>query len=307
MSDGAGESPGRRRLADTLPEQRLVALPGERGDGGDDDGGEELTPGRPGAGPFGLPGPASGVGAKQSDACRFGVCDGSGWVVDPETESASACRCREGKIERARAKGVAATLPKKFRGVSFDRPPVTDMERDPATRTVVREIRGWCEEIDRNLDEGNGLWLQGPPGTGKTTLAMLVSRSALDAGRTAAIYSLPGLLSRIRRTFDAEPGEDSYFTFFNRLVSVDLLHIDDLGAQNSTDWVLEQLYAIIDRRYSDQRSIVVTTNLEMAELEEQLGERIVSRLVEICGDELVVAGKDRRYMQSVPGLRDSGA
>ncbi len=58
--------------------------------------------------------------------------------------------------------------------------------------------------------------------------------------------------------------------------------------------MLEQLYSIIDRRYSDQRSIVVTTNLEEPELYEQLGERIVSRLTEICGDPLVLRGADRR-------------
>ena len=47
-------------------------------------------------------------------------------------------------------------------------------------------------------------------GTGKTTLAMLVSKAAVEAGRTVAIYSLPRLLSRIRRTYDAEAGEQSY-------------------------------------------------------------------------------------------------
>ena len=102
----------------------------------------------------------------------------------------------------------------------------------------------------------------GGPGTGKTTLAMLASKAAIDAGRTVAIYSTPALLARIRQTFDAEGGEDGYLAFFDRLVNVDLLHLDDLGAERSTDWVLEQLYAIVDRRYNDERSIVFTTNLE---------------------------------------------
>ena len=103
-----------------------------------------------------------------------------------------------------------ATLPKRFRGVSFDRPPVSDMARDPNTRHQVAEIRAFCDEISAKLDEGAGLWLQGTIGTGKTTLAMLVSKAALEAGRTAAIYSLPQLLARIRRTYDAEAGQDSY-------------------------------------------------------------------------------------------------
>ena len=89
--------------------------------------------------------------------------------------------------------------------------------------------------------------------------------------------------------------------FFDRLVSVDLLHLDDLGAERSTDWVLEQLYAIVDRRYNDERSIVFTTNLEEPELTEQVGTRTVSRLVEMCdGNPLPLFGEDRR-VEMAPG------
>jgi DNA replication protein DnaC len=76
---------------------------------------------------------------------------------------------------------------------------------------------------------------------------------------------------------------------------VDLLHIDDLGAEVRTDWVLEQLYAIVDQRYESERSMVVTTNLPQDELEGQIGPRTVSRLVEICGDPLPLFGDDLRY------------
>ena len=82
--------------------------------------------------------------------------------------------------------------------------------------------------------------------------------------------------------------------FFERLTSVDLLHIDDLGAEKRSDWVLEQLYALVNERYEAQRSIVVTTNLDQAQLEEQIGPRTVSRLVEICGDPLPLFGPDHR-------------
>ena len=113
---------------------------------------------------------------------------------------------------------------------------------------------------------------------------MLISKAALEAGKTVAIYSLPKLLARIRQTYDAEPGGDSYTTFFERLTSVDLLHIDDLGAEKRSDWVLEQLYALVNERYEDQRSMLITTNLEHEELEEQIGPRTVSRLTQICDE-----------------------
>ena len=88
---------------------------------------------------------------------------------------------------------------------------------------------------------------------------------------SVAIYSLPKLLARIRRTYDSDPGGDSYLPFFERLTSVDLLHIDDLGAEKRSDWVLEQLYALVNERYEAQRSVLITTNLPHEELEEQIG------------------------------------
>jgi DNA replication protein DnaC len=213
--------------------------------------------------------------------CPFGTCDGTGWIDGPDNVARS-CQCRERRVAKARARGVESVIPRKYRGVSFDRPPVSDLS--PA---AVDAIRTYVGELAENLRVGKGIWLMGDVGTGKTTLAMLVSRLALEAGRTVAIYSLPRLLSRIRRTYDAEAGEQSYLEFFERLTSVDLLHLDDLGAEKSSDWVLEQLYAIVNDRYETQRSIVVTTNLQGPELREQIGERTVSRLAEIC-DQYVI-------------------
>jgi DNA replication protein DnaC len=226
--------------------------------------------------------------------CPVGACDGSGWIVDDD-EVARPCECRQRRLVQARAVGVNQTLPPRYRSVSFDAPPVSEMARDPRSRTVVAGVRAYLDRLDENLASGRGLWLMGDVGTGKTTLAMLVSRHAIEAGRTVAIYSLPRLLARIRRTYDADSREDSYLTFFDRLTSVDLLHVDDLGAEKSSDWVLEQLYAIVDERYQSQRAMIVTTNLRVDQLEEQIGQRTVSRLVEICGDPLPLFGDDLRY------------
>jgi DNA replication protein DnaC len=230
--------------------------------------------------------------AFREQACPLGVCDGSGWILGPDV--ARPCGCREDRLRRGRTRGVASVIPPRYRGVSFDRPPVSDMERDMETKAAVTAVRAYIDDLQKRLDEGRGLWLFGDTGTGKTTLAMLISKAALEAGHSVAIYSLPKLLARIRRTYDAAPEEDSYSAFFERLTSVDLLHIDDLGAEKRSDWVLEQLYALINERYETQRSILITTNLPHEELEEQIGTRTVSRLSQIC-DEVPLFGADRRY------------
>ncbi len=224
-----------------------------------------------------------------SESCPFGECDGSGFVIDEATNTATDCRCRAGRIAMARTRNLAGRIPRRYQDVSFERPPVSDIAR--IAPEPIRVIRRYIQTIDSNLDTGKGLWLVGDVGTGKTTLAMLISKAALEAGRSVAIYSLPRLLNLIRETIDSDVGK---LDFLDRLAAVDLLHIDDLGAESKTDWVLEQLYSIVNARYEAQRAILATTNLTPDKLSEQIGQRTVSRLEEICGDPLPFFGEDKR-------------
>ncbi len=240
-------------------------------------------------------GPASSA---SGGPCPYGLCDGSGFVLDEQTNTASDCRCRAGRIAKRRMAGLEGRMPRHYRGVSFERPPVPEIAR--VAPDVVQEVRRYARDIDANLDAGRGLWLMGDVGTGKTTLAMIVSKAAIDAGRSVAIYSLPRLLNLIRAAIDTEAG---MIGFLEQLAAVDLLHIDDLGAENTTEWVLEQLYSIVNSRYEDERAMIVTTNLRYDELIEQLGERTVSRLVAICGDGLPLFGEDDRLKRSAPAAR----
>jgi DNA replication protein DnaC len=235
----------------------------------------------------------------REQACPLGVCDGSGWILGPE-DVARACECREQRLSRGRVRGIASVIPSRYRGVSFDRPPVSDMARDMAARHVVQAASAFADDLDENLAAGRGLWLMGDTGTGKTTLGMLIAKLALAAGKTVAVYFTPKLLTQIRQTYQATDFEDAYEAFFKRLTSVDLLYIDDLGSERHTDWVVEQLYALVNERYENQRSMLVTSNARsdvgagLQELEEQIGPRTVSRLIEICGDPLPLFGPDRR-------------
>ena len=111
-------------------------------------------------------------------ACPLGVCDGSGWILGPE-DVARPCECRESRMKRGRNRGVASVIPARYRGVSFDRPPVSDMSKTPEAKTAVSKIRSYLDDLEDNLEVGRGLWLFGDTGTGKTTLAMLVSKEAL--------------------------------------------------------------------------------------------------------------------------------
>jgi DNA replication protein DnaC len=234
-----------------------------------------------------------------SEFCPRGVCDGSGFVLGDDG-IARPCECRESRVNRAKGRRLGSGIPKRFRGVSFDRKPVCDM--DPM---LLREVRGFVRRIDENLEAGRGLWFYGDVGTGKTSLAMLISKAALEAGRSVAIYSVPRLLADIKETFEEDSGR-SYLGLFRRLAEVDLLHLDDLGSERQTEWVLEQLYSIVNERWQNERSIVVTTNLNDDELREQVGARTVSRLMQMSGEPIPMMGGDRREGRE-PGFYTSSA
>src|ERR1700733_10366170 len=234
--------------------------------------------------------------------CDFGLCDGGRFLVDELTDTARDCRCRPLRIAKSRNRSLEARIPKRYRAISFEHSDVIEMERRCPTQ--VREIRQFVADIGPNLDAGRSLWLTGGVGTGKTALAMIVSKAAIDIGRTVAVYSCPRLLSVIRESIDS----GGVLTFLDRLAAVDLLHIDDLGAEHRTEWVLEQLYTIVNSRYEEERSTVISSNLGPPELAEQLGERIVSRLEGMCGDPLPFWGADaRRVSYPVADAAAAGA
>jgi DNA replication protein DnaC len=187
--------------------------------------------------------------------CPYGQCDGSTWILDEESNETRPCRCREQRVRRAVSGGIGTGIGRRFLEVSFDREPIVSLDR-----AVLRQVRAFTRSIDEHLEAGRGLWFDGPVGTGKTSLAILVAKAAKDASRSYAVYPVPRLLAEIKRTFDRD-ASDTYLGVFRRLCTVDVLVLDDLGAEKQTEWVLEQLYSIVNERWQDRRSIVVTTNV----------------------------------------------
>jgi DNA replication protein DnaC len=228
-------------------------------------------------------------------ACPEGLCDGSGFLYDEAARRARACRCRPARIARKRAAALEVRIPRRYREVSFEREPLPSIAR--ANPHLIREVRRYVDDVAERLDAGRGMWFTGDVGTGKTTVAMLVSKAAMTADRTVAIYSLPRLLGLLRATYD-DDARHSLSDLIDRLCAVDLLHVDDVGAEQSSPWVLEQLYTIVNTRYEDGRAMLVTTNLITRQgdegLREQIGDRTVSRLWEICGEPMHMYGDDQR-------------
>lgn len=213
-----------------------------------------------------------------SGYCRYGICDGSGFLLSEGGAEAVPCKCRQELVATRRHHALSAAIPKRFRGVSFERNPVALMPK-----RMVEPVRAFCQNLEEHLAQGRGIWFTGSVGTGKSTLAMLIAAEAMRRGVQVAVYRTPALLAQLRRSLDADHPQE-LGQLIDRLSSVPLLVLDDLGAERSSDWVLEQLYVIIDSRWTEQRSLVVATNLDDQMLVDQLGPRIASRIVGICGE-----------------------
>lgn len=243
--------------------------------------------------------------------CSLKMCDGSGFVVDEHTNTARDCECRPQLVADARARHLRDRVPRRYTNLSWDRHPLSQLAHDPLTAHAVRQVRRYCADIGANLAAGRGLWLMGQTGTGKTTLGYMVAASATRARHSVLSFNAVSLLNRIRDTFDAD-NRERRGDVIRTLAEVELLHVEDLRVVRPTEWVLEQLYLIVNMRYEEGRSIVFTSDVEVDddgplapapnELAEHVGRRTFSRLLEMCGDPLVILGEDKRIDRDVPGV-----
>lgn len=182
---------------------------------------------------------------------------------------------------------MAAGVGRRFLGCRFENyRPATE-----AQRAALLACRGYAAGFRERPEPG--LFLAGPAGTGKTHLAVAVAAGATNQAQDdVRMVLVPRLLAAIRESFGRNNSEQA-----GRLLcearTAELLILDDLGAERVTEWVREQLFLLIHDRYESMRPVVVTTNDTPETLEEQVGPRIVSRLMEMTRG-VAVDGPDHR-------------
>lgn len=145
-----------------------------------------------------------------------------------------------------------------------------------------QRLAEWAE-----MPRAQNLLLVGNVGVGKTWSAVAACRPPFDRGMDVMFKAAVDLLDDLRPDGPRDALEEAR--------EVDLLVLDDLGAERPTDWTAERLYAIVNWRWMQERPTVATSNLAPADLHERVGERMWSRLV---GSEAVVVGldgTDRRF------------
>lgn len=121
------------------------------------------------------------------------------------------------------------------------------------------------------------LW--GKPGRGKTLLMVRALRSLIRGRQVRAWFvTAPDLLSRMQ----AAMGTGEYDELWRRACSVDVLLLDDLGAEMDTDWRADRISALVDDRYRGDLPLMATTNIAPARWSEAFDARTASRLHEMA-------------------------
>ncbi|BCC19428.1 istB-like ATP binding family protein [Bacillus cereus] len=147
--------------------------------------------------------------------------------------------------------------------------------------------------------KGESLLLWGEPGNGKTHLAAAIVNELSKKGYIVVFQSVPELLQRIRSTFNSENKENET-QIMRALLECDLLILDDIGAEKTTEWVEEKLFNIIDGRYRKELPTLYTSNLEPKELKHQVGKRSYDRMVETS---LTVKNEAASYRREIAKQR----
>lgn len=117
------------------------------------------------------------------------------------------------------------------------------------------------------------LLIKGGYGSGKTHLAAAIANYRLQRGEPAIFIAVPDLLDYLRSTFS--PGSlVDYDERFDEIRNAPLLILDDLGTQSTTSWAREKLFQLLNHRYLARLPTVITTNLELEEIDPRLRSRL---------------------------------
>lgn len=136
------------------------------------------------------------------------------------------------------------------------------------------------QNVVKNVHEGVGLFIYGGVGSGKTVWTYKIARHYMEtiAGKDWDESTIPVYFANVPRLLDdlrAAMRDDVAMHKLDRaMMEADLVILDDIGAENATEWARDKLYQYIDYRYANCKAMVITSNKDLEALDERIADRI---------------------------------
>ncbi len=231
------------------------------------------------------------------------ICEGSGFQLVERNGSrfAEDCSCR---IERRASRTLTeARIPPRYTQTSLDTYDYGSTNPSLSAAFLVAHHFAVGYPVETR---GQGILFTGPPGLGKTHLALGILRDVITRrGATGFYWEHKELLEKLRSFYD-KPVAGAEDKLLRSVISCDLLVLDDLGDITPSEWSWDTTSYILNSRYNENRSTVITTNLpneaafqpaagegtsQLSQarramrrdtLGDRIGERMRSRLQEMC-------------------------
>jgi len=244
------------------------------------------------------------------------ICEGAGLRIVRRADGsqfAENCVCRV--EERSQRMIARAQIPKRYEHCTLDS---FETGFGGAHRTLAAahlRARKFVEGYP--LDAvGTGLLLTGSIGVGKTHLAVgILQALVLERGATGLFYDYRDLLKQVQNSYNRQVSETE-LEVLKPVFDAEILVLDELGASKPTDWVWDTVAHILNTRYNDRRTTIITTNysnlpplgvdpaqatgaraaVREETLGDRIGERMRSRLQEMC---VVVEMQGEDFRQKV--------
>src|SRR5579863_581692 len=244
------------------------------------------------------------------------ICGGVGLVQVISTAGtwvSRACECQE--TEREERRLLAAHIPQRYRDLTLDAYEIYH-GADPSLSLALQTARKFVDAYPVDT-AGKGLLFTGSIGVGKTHLAVGVLRRLVqERGARGLFCDYRELLKNIQNSYNAQVNTTE-LQLLKPVFAAEVLVLDDLGAQKPNEWVWDTVALILNTRYNDRQTTIITTNYpdlaagsgaksdaERAAREQTLGDRIGdrmrSRLAEMC---IRVEMKGEDFRQTVKRAR----
>ncbi len=204
------------------------------------------------------------------------------------------CKCRAERFERERKEAEARQheiTVNAYRSVCFHEKRMAEwnFEHDDGSNPLMDKAREYVEHWPTMRKEGIGLLLWGGVGSGKTYMAACIANALINQERKVLMTDFASI-SNIS-IFDSEE-------YVRSLSNYELLIIDDYGAERNSEFALQNVFDVINRRWESGKPLIITTNLELEQIKDQAGKdltraRIDDRILEMCKP-INVSGESKR-------------